>query len=101
MRAIAAEDQVGVAVDQAGRNPALVALDSLLGIPIGWQVAHWANEGDTAASGGHAPILHDTEISIATGQRRDASIHPYPVEAHLVLQLQRLMSIHNRRAKVV
>ena len=81
VRPVAAIDEMRVAVDEPGGDPAALAVDSLARIPAGGQVRRRAGKGDPAVLGSDGAVLDDPEAVIL--KRSKASIEPDPVEAHV------------------
>ena len=82
VRAVAAEDEVGMAVDQAGGDPTAVASDALGGVGVRRQVALRADKGDAPAAGPDRAALDDPEARPARMERGQARIEPQPIEPH-------------------
>jgi hypothetical protein len=81
MRPVASEDEMGVAIDEAGGDPATLAVDPLGRIPTGREILRRSGKGDPTILGGNGSALDDAET--VTGQSSKASIEPDPVEAHV------------------
>ena len=81
VRPVAAIDEVGVAIDEPGGDPAALAVDSLARIPAGGQVLFRSGKGNPAILGSNGPVLDDPEAVIL--KRSKASVEPDPVEAHV------------------
>src|SRR5215207_2665514 len=81
MSPVAAMDQMSVAIDKAGGDPATLAVDPLDGIPAGREILCRPSKGDAAILGGNGSALDDPEIVVA--KRSKASVEPDPVEAHV------------------
>ena len=80
VRAVAAVDDVGVAVDQAGRDPAAVAVDHV-GRGEGGGLRFRAGIDDGAVARGDQPLLDDAE-AIAR-HRREARALPDAITLHV------------------
>jgi hypothetical protein len=85
VRAVAGVDEVRVAIDQAGRDPASLEPHALRRVPAGRQVAHGADERDPAvfrrdrAALDHAGARHGGE----------ARVEPDGIEVHPLIPLCR------------
>ena len=64
VRPVAAIDEMGVAIDEAGGDPAALAVDSLARIPAGGQVLLRSGKGNPAILGSNGPVLDDPEAVI-------------------------------------
>ena len=78
--AIAAIDQMGMAVDQAGRDPAAGAIDPLLGIERGRRVRGGAGIDDAAIAGGDQAVIDQTEALARRRKRRKTAAVPDAVD---------------------
>jgi hypothetical protein len=81
MRPVATEDEVGVAIHEAGGDPATSAVDPLGGIPTGREIFRQSGKGNPAILGGNGSALDDPQT--VAGQSSKASVEPDPVEAHV------------------
>ena len=86
MRAVARIDQVSVAVDQAGRNPAAVKRNALPGVPAGWKVSRWAGERDAAVLRGDRAAFDHAEAGAVGRQGRETGVKPDGVEGHHAME---------------
>ena len=80
VRAVARIDEMRVAIDQAGRDPAAVERDALLRVPAGRQIRHRADEGDAAVLRGDRAALDYAETGTVRCKRRQAGVEPDRVE---------------------
>jgi hypothetical protein len=62
--AVAAEDEMGVRIDQARRDPAAFAVDGFDGLE-GGRVGGGSGIGDAAADAGHDAVLDDAHAPLA------------------------------------
>jgi hypothetical protein len=82
MGAVAGINQVGVAIDQAGRDPTPIEGEPLNRVPTGRQVGHRACEGDAPIQARDRARFDGAQAGTAGRERRQASIEPDPVVAH-------------------
>ncbi len=75
--AIAGVDEMGVAVDQRGSDPAAVAFDDVRPrAPGDGQIGLWADEGDAAVARCDRAALDDAEARPLGGERRQTRVQP-------------------------
>ncbi len=75
--AVAGMDEMGVAVDQAGRDPAAFAIDDLGACRRGsGEFVFRTGIGDPAVARGERAALDDAEAGCSRGQRRKPGIAP-------------------------
>ena len=72
VRPVAAKDEMGVAIDEPGRDPAALAVDSLARIPAGGQVLCRSGKGDAAVLGSDGAVLDDPEAVMPASVARRA-----------------------------
>ena len=82
--AMAAEDEVGMTIDEAGRHEAAAAVDHQIGIAPGRQVAIRTHEGDPSVARRDGAVLDDPEAGTRRIQRRDPGASPQSVHSGLV-----------------
>ncbi len=82
MGAVAAENEMGVAVDQAGGDPAALAVDGLVGLEAR-RVGGAAGEDDAPVAGGDDAVLDNAEPAFRRGERGQSRPAPQPVATHL------------------
>ncbi len=81
MRAIAAEHEMGVAIDQAGRDPAAAAIDPLDGVRVHRKIRLRTRINDAAVARRDQPALDLAEIGAVAAHRGEPGVVPDPVEA--------------------
>jgi hypothetical protein len=69
-------DQMGVAIDQAGRDPAIFAIDDLGVAPRGRHVGFRPDVNDAAAARHNCAVLDDAQPRQVFGERRKPRIAP-------------------------
>ncbi len=84
IRAIAGEDQMGVAVDQARRHQPALQLDDLGRVHVGRQVGQGTGEGDAAARGADGAVGDQPQSRPGRRQGGQHPVSPQPVEPHCV-----------------
>ncbi len=98
MRAIAAVDEVGVAVDERGRDPAAFAIDEPLSGMRRRKLVLWASENDTSVARDDRAGFDDSESRAPFDEGRKTSVEPDRVETVVVVCLnhgaQRLRPYH-------
>ena len=82
MGAVAREDEMGVAVDQPGRDPAAVEPDPLGGIGIARQLILRPGESDTPLLDPDGTALDHAQVRAGRVECGKPGIEPQPVEAH-------------------
>src|SRR5262249_47766130 len=82
LRAVAGVHQVGVAIDEAGRDPAAFAIDALERLDRCGRGIGRAGVDDESVAGGDHAVLDDSESAFTGCHRREAGIPPDPVTTH-------------------
>jgi hypothetical protein len=80
--AVAAVDEMGVAVDEAGCDPAAVAAHDVCGVEVGGRSCYGACVDDGSVAAGDEAIVDFTETGAIGGERREARVAPDSVTAH-------------------
>ena len=88
MGAVAGVDEMGVAIDQAGRDPAAVERNLAGRIPAARQLRHRPGEHDPSRLGDNRAVLDDTEPGPPGRERRNARIEPDCVEPHAAVSVR-------------
>jgi hypothetical protein len=73
---------VGVAIHEAGGDPAALAVDPLGGIPTGREIFRQSGKGNPAILGGNGSALDDPKTASFACERCKASVTPNAVESH-------------------
>src|SRR5262249_37403647 len=81
MRTVAAIDEMGVTVDEAGRNPASLAIDPIDRVGIDREIRLRARINDMTIARGDQTALDLAEIGTIGPQGCEPGIVPDPVEA--------------------
>ncbi len=81
VRAVAAVDEVGVAVDQARRDPAAFEIDAFCRVQ-GRLLGARPDPGDAAIRCRDGAVLDDAEAGTRRVQRRDPGMRPKPIHLH-------------------
>ncbi|MGY4364558.1 hypothetical protein ACVW1A_000623 [Bradyrhizobium sp. LB1.3] len=81
MGAVAAIDQMGVAIHKAGRDPAPFAIDPVAGLGIRRKIGPRTCIDDTAVAHRNHAVLDLTEIGTIGPHRGEPGVMPDPVEA--------------------
>src|SRR6516225_279352 len=89
MRPLSGIDQVGMAIDQPGHDPAAVESDAMPCVPAGWKVGRRASKGDPPVLGRDGAALNDAEPRPVGRKRRKTCIEPNLVELHGVVTRSR------------
>ena len=82
LRAIAAEDEMGVAVDEPGRDPAALQIVRFLGVEPGRQIACFAHPDDAAAGLRDGAALDDSEAGPILRHGHQPGVDPEAVNLH-------------------
>ena len=85
VRPVAGIDEVGVAIDQAGRDPAAVQGDAIGRIPTGRQFRHRTGECNAAVRSRDCAALDDAQTTAVRREGGKTRIEPDRVEPHDVL----------------
>ncbi len=86
---VAAVDEMGVAVDEARRDPAAGAVDALLRIEGGGCILGWACVDDLAAGLRDKPVLNETEPGPVGRKCRQTAVMPQMIDRHCARHLTR------------
>ena len=85
VRPVAGIDEMGVAIDQAGRDPAAVHGDAIGRIPTGRQFRHRTCKCDTAGRRRDCAALDDAQTTAVRREGGETRVEPDRVEPHDVL----------------
>ena len=85
VRPIPGIDQMGVAIDQARRDPAAVERDAVARIPSGRQFRHRPRECNAASRGRDRAALDEAQPGPVGRERGQTCVKPDGVEAHSLL----------------
>jgi len=80
--AVAGVNEVGVAVDEAGRDETSFEIGLLVSAPVTWQLGIRPDEHDASLSRRDRPALDQTEPRPTRRQGRDSRSTPEPIASH-------------------
>src|SRR5262249_61377117 len=100
VRPISGIDEVRVAIDQPGRDPAAVEGDAVDRIPPGRLLRYRPRERNSPGYGGDRSALDHAQSWTLGRERRQARVEPNGVEPHAVLASP-LLSIHKGAAPTI
>jgi formimidoylglutamate deiminase len=82
MRTVAGMHEMRMAIDQPGRDPAVLQVDPLARVPCGREFRLRADESDAAIFGGNRAAFDNAETRTGRIERGEAGVQPDRVEQH-------------------